>query len=73
MFKILFTLLMLWLLVRLFRQPSRSNQSKHTSPGRTATHTPQQEGTTTLTRIGEPKKKVIDSSDAETAHYEEVE
>lgn len=72
MFKYLLIFVLLWLLIRSFRSPRR-NQSNQASSNRSAQRPSKPEGTTTLTRVGEPKKKVVDSSDAETAHFEEVE
>ena len=72
MTKIIITIIMIWLLVRLFRSPMSKKQSR-TTPKRETPRPTQPEGTTTLTRVSEPKKKVVDASTAENAHYEEVE
>ena len=58
MFKYICILLLLWLLIR---------TTKRETP-----RPSQPEGTTTVTRIEEPKKKVIDASTAENAHFEET-
>jgi flagellar biosynthesis/type III secretory pathway M-ring protein FliF/YscJ len=69
MFKYILILVLVWLLLRSFSRPRRYNQAS--SKRETSRSKP--EGSTTVTRVGEPKKKIVDSSEADTAHYEEVE
>lgn len=72
MFKYICILFLLWLLIRPIRSVNKK-QSGHTTTKRESTRSSQPEGTTTVTRIEEPKKKVVDASTAENAHFEEVE
>lgn len=76
MTKILLILFMFWLLIRLFRGPAR-RQERTQSRTTTRREAPRSEspceGSTTISRITQPKEKVVNASDAELAHYEEVE
>lgn len=66
--KYLILILIIILLLRPRIRRSMSNDKNRNTASR-----PKPKEGTTITRIEEPKKKVLDADDAEIAHYEEVE
>lgn len=72
MFKYICILLLLWLLIRTRNNVSHDKKQSHRTTKRETPRPSQPEGTTTVTRIEEPKNKVIDASTAENAHFEET-
>lgn len=74
MFKFLFTLLMTWILISLIRKSLfGSSKPKESDRAQQSHRQRKPEGTTTVTRVNEPPKKIVDSNEAEYAEYEEIE